>query len=270
MTSKGSRPTVMSAEDQLVEQLRRARMEGGLVPRPAADCVVTLAAAYDVQRKIANWPAMAQTGWKVGATSAEPQKLLGTNEPATAPMFQPFCFESPATVSVFPGHEASIEGEFAFRFSRALPPRPSGYSLDEVLDAVETLMPAIEVVGCRFDGGFDGLGAIRLVADMTAHTAFVSGRGTAEWRELDLPSHAVRLFKNDKQVAEGCGASVLDGPLSVLEWTANHLSRLGQSIKAGEVVTTGTCTGITPVRPGDRAMADFGHLGRVELQIVAA
>ena len=56
---------------------------------------------------------------------------------------------------------------------------PGGYSLDEVLDAVETVMPAIEVVGCRFEGGYDGLGAIRLVADMTAHTAFVSGRGTA-------------------------------------------------------------------------------------------
>ena len=119
----------MSAEDRLVEQLRRAQREGGLVPRSAADCLVSLAAAYDVQGKIANLPAMVQTGWKVGATSAEPQKLLGTNEPATAPMFQPFCFESPATVSVFPGHEASIEGEFAFRFSRDLPPRPGGYGL---------------------------------------------------------------------------------------------------------------------------------------------
>ena len=110
---------------------------------------------------------------------------------------------------------------------------------------------------------------IRLIADMTAHSAFVSGRGTAAWRELDLSSHAVKLFKNDKQVAEGYGANVLDGPLSVLEWTANHLSLLGQSIKAGEVVTTGTCTGVTPVRPGDMAIADFGNLGQVELQIVA-
>ena len=261
---------VMSPEDRLVEQLRRTRTEGGLVPRSAADCLVSLEAAYAVQTRVADSPAIIQAGWKVGATSAEPQKLLGTNEPATAPMFQPFCFESPATVSVFPGHEASIEAEFAFRFSRSLPPKPGVYSLDEVLDAVETVMPAIEVVGCRFEGGYDGLGAIRLVADMTAHTAFVSGRGTAEWRELDLVSHVVKLFKNGEQVAEGSGANVLDGPLSVLEWTANHLSQLGQSIKAGEVITTGTCTGVTPVRPGDMAIADFGHLGQVELRIVAA
>ena len=260
----------MSAEDRLVEQLRRTRREGGLVPRSAADCLVSLEAAYAVQSRVANSPNVTQAGWKVGATSAEPQKLLGTNEPATAPMFQPFCFESPATVSVFPGHEASIEAEFAFRFSRALTPKPGDYSLDEVLDAVETVMPAIEVVGCRFEGGYGGLGALRLVADMTAHTAFVSGRDTATWRELDLVSHVVKLFKNDKQVAEGCGANVLDGPLSVLEWTANHLSQLGQSIKAGEVVTTGTCTGVTAVRPGDMAIADFGNLGQVELQIVAA
>ena len=260
----------MSAEDRLVEQLRRTRSEGGLVPRSVADCLVSLEVAYAVQERVANSPSMTQAGWKVGATSAEPQKLLGTNEPATAPMFQPFCFESPATVSVFQGHEASIEAEFAFRFSRSLPSRPGGYSLDEVLDAVETVMPAIEVVGCRFEGGYDGLGALRLIADMTAHSAFVSGRGTAQWRELDLASHAVKLFKNGEQVAEGYGANVLDGPLSVLEWTANHLSQLGESIKAGEIITTGTCTGVTPVSPGDMAIADFGNLGQVELQIIAA
>ena len=131
-------------------------------------------------------------------------------------------------------------------------------------------MPAIEIVGSRFEGGFGGVSTIHTVADMVAHIAFVSGRKTAYWRDLGLRSHSMSLIKNGKMEAEGTGANVLDGPLSVLEWTANHLSRLGQAISAGEIVTTGTCASIVPVVPGDAVVADFGSLGQVELLFVAA
>jgi 2-keto-4-pentenoate hydratase len=185
-------------------------------------------------------------------------------------MFRPFCFETPAEIVVFPGQDASVEAEFAFRFDRNLPSRPGAYGLDEVLAAIGVLVPAIEIVGCRLEGGFAGLGAIRLVADMTAHTAFVSGPQTAEWLDLDLVSHPVSLLKNGRLVAEGSGANVLSGPFSVLKWTANHLSERGESICAGDIVTTGTCTGVTPIAQGDTLVADFGDLGRVELRLTGA
>ncbi len=71
-------------------------------------------------------------------------------------------------------------------------------------------------------------------------------------------------------VADGVGANALGDPLNVLEWTANHLSALGDGIRAGEVVSTGTCTGLTPIAPGETLVADFGDLGRVEVRFVAA
>ncbi len=67
-------------------------------------------------------------------------------------------------------------------------------------------------------------------------------------------------------MAEGVGANALGDPLNVLEWTANHLSALGDGIKAGEVVSTGTCTGVTPIAAGETLIADFGTLGRVEVR----
>ena len=260
----------MSEKNRLAELLHHASMNGGLVPRSAGSILDSVETAYDVQRIAGRMAGLPRGGWKVGATSIEPQRLLGAREPATAPMFQPNCLESPATVAVFPNQSPCIEGEFAFRFSRSLPPRPDGYALEEVLEAVESVLPAIEVVGCRFEGGYDGLGALRLVADATAHTAFVSGKPSSEWSSMDLNSHRATMFRNGVKISEGTGASVLDGPLSVLLWTANHLSRLGDTIEAGEVVTTGTCTGITPVNPGDTAVANFGSLGKVELRIAAA
>ena len=142
------------------------------------------------------------------------------------------------------------------------------YSQDEVIDAVDALLPAIEIVGGRFEGGFNRIGPIRLIADMVAHTAFVSGQETTNWRGIDLRSHSVSLFKNGEQVGEGTGSLVLGDPLLVLHWTANHLLDRGESIKAGQIVTTGTCTGITPVAEDDVFTADFGTLGKVEVRIV--
>ena len=77
----------------------------------------------------------------------------------------------------------------------------------------------------------------------------------------------MRLYVNGAFVVEGVGANALGDPLNVLEWTANHLSALGDAILAGEIITTGTCTGVTPVSAGDIAVADFGDLGRVEVRI---
>ena len=259
---------VAGTMDELANLLWKARSSGGLVPAEAASGIDSIEAAYGVQRKVEALVAMPRYGWKVGATSQEAQRVLDIEEPATAPMFAPTSFQSPADVAVFAGQSASVESEFAFRFVRDLPNRPTPYSLEEVLDAVDALLPAIEIVGGRFEGGFGGLGPIRLIADMVAHTAFVSGQETADWRGIDLKSHSITLFRNGEKVGEGTGSRVLGDPLLVLHWTANHLVSRGESIKAGQIVTTGTCTGITPVTEEDDVLiADFGALGKVEVKI---
>lgn len=259
---------VAGTTDEIANLLWKARSFGGLVPIEAASGIDSIEAAYGVQRKIEVLAAIPRYGWKVGATSQEAQRVLDIDEPATAPMFASTCFQSPADVAVFSGQSASVESEFAFRFARDLPERPAPYSMDEVLDAVDALLPAIEVVGGRFEGGFIRIGPIRLIADMVAHTAFVSGKEITNWRGTDLRSHTVSLFRNGERVGEGTGSLVLGDPLLVLHWTANHLLSRGELIKAGQIVTTGTCTGITPVVENDVFIADFGTLGKVEVKIV--
>ena len=251
----------------LAARLWRARMSGGTLPREATDVLDGVGEAYDVQRHMATIAGLPRAGWKVGATNPAMQELFGIDEPASAPMFRPFCLASPADLAVFPDQGTSVECEFAFTFARDLPPRPQGYTRAEVLDAVDALFPAIEVVGCRFTGGFGELGGVRLVSDMTGNSAFVTGPRIADWRAVDVKGQGVRLFVNGAFVVEGVGANALGDPLSVLEWTANHLSSLGDAILAGEIITTGTCTGVTPVAAGDVAVADFGDLGRVEVRI---
>ncbi len=256
--------------DALADLLWNARTSGGLVPPQAAAGLDSIEAAYRVQDRIEALAGMPRYGWKVGATSKAAQQLLDTDRPVTAPMFAPFCFDTPAEVAFFAAHNASVESEFAFRFARDLPPRRKPYSLEEVLDAVDALLPAIEIVGGRFRGGLQSIGPYRLIADMAIHTAFVSGQETTHWRGTDLRSHSVSLFKNGKLEATGTGADVLGDPLLVLHWTANHLSARGEPILAGQIVTTGTCTGLAPVSHGDSLTADFGTLGAVRVRIAEA
>ncbi|NQV81848.1 MAG: hypothetical protein HQ495_14925, partial [Alphaproteobacteria bacterium] len=56
---------------------------------------------------------------------------------------------------------------------------------------------------------------------------------------------------------------VLGGPITALTWFVNILSNKGRGLAAGEIVTTGTCTGFIPLKRGDTVHVDFGDLGYV-------
>src|SRR6202020_1426508 len=63
------------------------------------------------------------------------------------------------------GNEMRVgEPEFAFRMARDLPPRPSPYAVPEVLEAVATLHPAIEIPDSRFSD-FVTAGSAQIIAD---------------------------------------------------------------------------------------------------------
>ena len=85
-----------------------------------------------------------------------------------------------------------VEVEFAFRMGRPLPPRSAAYTVEEVLAAVETLHPAIELPDSRF-ADFTAVGAPQLIADDACASLFLLGPAAdPTWRDLDLVEHPVR------------------------------------------------------------------------------
>ena len=60
---------------------------------------------------------------------------------------------------------------------------------------------------------------------------------------------------------------MLGDPRIALTWLANELSKIGGSLKAGQVVTTGTCLLPLEVDSGDEVAGDFGQLGRVSVRL---
>ena len=249
----------------LARQLWEARQSGGVVRVDDVDPPRSDQEAYAIQQDIAVLCGAPSRGFKVGSTSVEAQRKLGTSEPGSAPLLAPFVHASPARIAIVPAHTPSVEGEFAFRLGCDLPPRPTPYSIDEVAEAVAAVAGAIEVVGTRLAGGLAGKGRLLVTADCGANIAFVVGAWRNDVSPLALKSHPVAMRINGIMRGTGTGARALGDPLNVLQWLANQQSAMGRGLKAGEIVSTGTCTGLDPVAPGDLAQADFGSLGTVEI-----
>jgi 2-keto-4-pentenoate hydratase len=224
---------------------------------------------YAVQALLEGRSAHPLYGWKIAATSLAGQRHIGVDGPLAGRLLRERVCNSGAELALGANHMRVAEPEFAFRMGQTLPARASAYVLDEVLAAVDTLHPAIELPDSRYDD-FTKAGAAQLIADNACAHYFVLGHAAQiEWRSEALAEHVVAGTVTGKLRREGKGASVLGDPRVALTWLANELSRLGIALAAGQVVTTGTCVTPLPVAPADHVLADFGVLGSVELRFAA-
>ena len=97
----------------------------------------------------------------------------------------------------------------------------------------------------------------------------LQGRPVRDWRRFDLGDRPVRLRLNGAEVAAGSSSDLVFGdPIGAIAWLASQPVLAGRGLKRGDLVMTGTCTGLTQIQAGDRAEADFGELGRVRATFV--
>lgn len=227
----------------------------------------TLADAYRMQNaSVERWDDEV-VGWKVGATAKQVQERFGISMPIYGPIFKRTVVQSPAVLLAQGFHHLIVESEFAFRFGENLPARSTPYARSEIVAAVDALAPAFEIVSPRFKMTFPAK-ILQSVADFGNNGGAVLGPFCDHWRELDLPSHAVKLFAGGTLRQEGKGAATLGDPVTVLEWFVNTFRAQGSSIARGAFVLTGTMTGLHTAEIGQLVAADFGNLGRVEITFV--
>ena len=158
---------------------------------------------------------------------------------------------------------ASPNRNSPFACKADLPPRSAPYSLREVLDAVDTLHPAIEIPDSRF-ADFVSAGAAQIIADNACAHLFVLGAPTtSKWRALDLVEEKPVITLRGQQYT-GHGKNV--GDPCRADMACQRLRELGLTLRAGEIVTTGTCHPPLPIQSGDLFEADFGVLGKVSVR----
>jgi 2-keto-4-pentenoate hydratase len=234
-----------------------AGLEAALRPRNRAE-------AYAIQGRIENYSDGRLFGWKIAATSEAGQKHINVDGPMAGRILSETVIQDGGTASMAGNEMRVAEPEFAFRMATDLPPRSQPYSVREVLNAVGSLHPAIEIPDSRF-ADFVGAGAEQIIADNACAHLFVLGAPTtANWRALDLVEEKPVITMRGKQFI-GHGKNVLGDPKVALTWLANELRQLGVTLRAGEVVTTGTCHPPLPIQSGDVCEANFATIGKVSV-----
>jgi len=223
------------------------------------------AEGYEVQAALARLARVSLSGWKIAATSTAGQQHIGVDGPLAGRLLAERQIADGADFVLGSNLMKVAEMEFAFRMGEDLAPRATPYTQAEVLGAVSALHPAIELPDSRYRQ-FEKVGALQLIADNACAHLFVLGPATsAAWRAIDLiEERPVTTMRSQQYV--GHGKNVLGDPRAALAWLANELRGLGITLRAGEVVTTGTCHPPLPIQAGDKVEADFGVLGKVSVR----
>lgn len=215
--------------------------------------------AYLVQRAV-----MAELGgigaWKVG--SPHPAGPF-TCAPLPAAGVQ----DSPGHVSTEHCTDAGVEAEIAVKLARDLPPRDAPYGSEEVLAALASAHPAIEVLQSRYVDP-DRVDPLSALADGLSHFGLVVGPAIAGWQSIDLEAEQVALIVNGQEMKRRTG-NPGGGMLRLLTWLANHGAHWAGGLRAGQYVTTGSWTGKDFVAPGAEVRIAFDHAGSAALRFSA-
>lgn len=198
-------------------------------------------------------------GWKVGAKGP-------THEPACAPLPASGIMASGASLIGPPWLMRGIEVEVALRLGRDLTPPSAEFPIAQLQAAFDAVLPVIEVVETRLADWRDS-DPLSQLADLQTHGALVVGEPSSMApADLDLRTLQAYLAFDRQPVASTRGANTAVDVWRMLRWLAWHCVQRGQPLRAGQIITTGSCTGMLFAPEGAQVQAHLDGVGMVALQ----
>jgi 2-keto-4-pentenoate hydratase len=224
---------------------------------PPAMAPKTLEEAYYVQDLMLRAIGKAG-GWKVGAMS-----------PDGPPFYAPMPVDGFATSGERITREyrrlRGVEAEIAFLMGKDMPPRSAPYSREELVDAIASCHPAIELL----ESGLlnpDAVDRLTAIADLQSNGGFISGSAVEGWQDFDFAKESAQMNVDGfVRVANGKNAAGGD-LLRLVQWLANEAQGRTGGLLAGQWITTGSWTGKIMADSGSVALARFPHFGEVTVQ----
>ena len=251
----GAREQNLSHAADLLMDARRTNR--AIVDLPGEYAPATLEEAYYIQDCLSL--AYGEIGgWKVGAPSADA-------EPAFAPMPAAWISPSGCELRGLTHRYRGLEAEIAFLMGEDLPPRAKPYSREEVVAAIASMHPAIEVLETALADP-DHASALTKTADLILHGGFVYGDAVPNWQSIDFAKEPVTMSLNGTVRVERTGSNTSGDLMRLLPWLANVGASRTEGLRKGDWITTGSWTGIIRGGPGSAAEARFSTAGRVSLR----
>jgi 2-keto-4-pentenoate hydratase len=250
----------MSDDDRAAQAIRMlldARATGRRMPELPADARPrSVADAYRIQDGIVRTLGPI-VGWKVGAKTPD-------SEPTCAPISSASLHASPASFARGTFALNGVEAELAFTFAQDLPPRARAYDVRDIVAMVGSVHPVIEVVESRYDDP-QRVDALSLLADSVSHGALVVGPGIALPAGFDVHDQVVELDIGDQRAVTDRNSNAAGDPFRLLAWLSNHAAARCGGLRRGDIVTTGSWTGLQMAPQGAAVLARFPGIGEARI-----
>jgi 2-keto-4-pentenoate hydratase len=249
----------LSAEqiDAVARALLAARSSGESVPPPPLP-LDDARDAYRIQQAVAQRHGAIE-GWKVGAKGPE---ATPTCAPLLGGTVIERCDGLPCNIVV--KGRIGVEVEIAYRIGRDF--AAGSVPRDEEVLAAASAHIAVELCTSRLTGGAE-LPPLWLLADNQMNERLVIGPRLASGRGLRPTALAARLAVDGKVVASTIGGHPARDPLRLLVWLVRNCTQHWDGVRSGQIITTGSWSGMAMISPPAQISAEFAELGSLAFNI---
>ncbi|MBX3484286.1 fumarylacetoacetate hydrolase family protein [Phenylobacterium sp.] len=195
-----------------------------------------------------------RVGRKIGLTSLAVQKQLGVDQPDFGVLLDGMVRTADRPLDLAELIAPRIEGEIVFRIGRDI--TEPGLPTEALAGHVEAVAAGFEIVDSAI-AGWD-ISIIDTIADNASCGVFVIGPWQPYATGRDLKSPAMTLTRDGEVVSTGSGAASLGDPLQALAWLAETAIRMGDPLRASELVLGGALGPMIPLTAGDYDLAIDG------------
>lgn len=228
---------------------------------------MSIADAYRVQDELRRrWIARGEriVGLKAGLTSKAKMQQMGVHVPSFGILSNAMARPENSAIRISELVHPRVEAEIAFVLGKPLAGK--GLSIEQILDATDFVIPAVEVIDSRYEKfKFD---LVSVIADNGSSSRYVTGGRPRDPRELNLRTIGVVIEKNGGIQAVGASAAVLNHPANAIVMLLDHLHERGEGLPAGSFVMTGGITEAIAVAAGDNIVARFQDMGSVSFRFI--